>query len=196
MNKTKVMPGILITVAGGTVMIISMVFAIIHFSGSLYKDIYTFNIDLQSSSMSVTSKRFFIKEEKELSLWLKLPNRQIENKDFKINVFLIDENNNVVAEFNENFRFGYFRNSSGEGQYYKTGQYSFPSGFNGYLRYETKGKWVPPFKGKRVLRQASVSSFPTKQIGLFIIGIFLLVVGIGIIAKNSKRPMTNKVVGM
>ena len=193
MNKTKVIPGILITIAGGTIMITSMVFAIIHFAGNLYDDIYTFNVDMLLSSTPAITKKISIKEKKELSLWLKLPNRQIENKDLKITVFLIDENNNVVAEFNENFRSGYFRNSSGDGQFYKIGQYSFPSGFNGYLRYETKGKWVPPFKGKFVLRQASVASFPIKQISSFIIGIFFLVVGIGTIAKNCKRQKTNKV---
>jgi hypothetical protein len=48
MNKIKVMLGILITVAGGIIMVTSMVFAIIHFAGALYEDIHAFNIDLQT----------------------------------------------------------------------------------------------------------------------------------------------------
>ena len=186
MNKTKVILGILITVAGGIIMVASMVFAIIHFAESLYEDIHTFNINLQASSIPLTTTKFFIKEEKNLSLWLKLANRQIENKDFEIDVFLIRKNDIVDAKFNEDFRFGYLRNSSGKGQYYKIGKHSFHSGFNGYFRYETRGTWGPPFRGKLVLRQGSASSFPVKQIELFVIGIFVLVVGVGTIVKNSR----------
>lgn len=186
MNRTKVILGILITVAGGIIMVTSMVFTIIHFAGSLYEDIHTFDINLQASSTPSRTTGFSIEAEKDLSLWLKLPNRQIENKGFEIDVFVIGKNDIVTAKFNEDFKFGYFRNSSGKGQYYKIGEHSFRSGFNGYLRYETKGKWIPPFKGKLVLRQRSTSSFPTKQIGLFVLGIFLLVVGIGTIVKNSR----------
>jgi hypothetical protein len=107
---------------------------------------------------------FSLKEERDLSLWLKLPNRQIENKDFEIDVFLVGENDTVDAKFNEDFRLGYFRNSSGKGQYYKIGVHSFPGDFSGHFRYKSKGKWVPPFQGKLVLRQDSAPSFPIKQI--------------------------------
>ena len=119
MNKIKVILGILITVAGGIIMVTSMVFAIIHFAGNLHEDIRTFNINLQNSPTSSATQKFSIKEEKSLFLWLKLPNRQIENKDFEIDVSLIRENDIEEAKFNEDFRFGYFRNSSGKGQYYK-----------------------------------------------------------------------------
>ncbi len=179
--------GILITVAGGIIIATSMVFAIMHFAGSLYKDLHIFNINLQATPVPLKTKEFSIKEGKELSLWLKLPNREIENKDFAMSVFLIGKNDIVDTKFNEDFRFGYFRNSSGEGQYYKIGKHHFHSGFNGYFRYETKGKWVPSFEGKLVLRQDSSSFYPVKQIGLFVVGIFVLVVGIGTIVKNSKN---------
>jgi hypothetical protein len=192
MNKTKILLGILIAIAGGVVMITSMVFAIINFAGNLYEDIHVFNINLQTPSAPSITTGFSIKEEKDLSLWLKAPNRQIENKDFEIEVFLIEKNDSADTKFNEDFRFGYSRNSSGEGQYYKLGKHSFQSGFNGYFRYKTKGTWVPAFKGNLVLRQELTSSFPVKQMGFFVIGIFVLVVGIGTIAKNSKKQITNK----
>lgn len=191
MNKTKVILGILITVAGGIIMITSMVFAIIHFAGSLYKDIHTFDIMLRSAPVSATTTGFSIEEESDLSIWLKLPDRRIENKDFEIAVFLIGQNDVVVAELNEDFGFGYFRNSSGTGQYYKIGEHTFPSGFNGSLRYETKGTWVPPFNGELVLRQSSTASLPIRKIGLFVLGLFVLIVGIGTIAKNSTRQISH-----
>ncbi|MBU1344560.1 MAG: hypothetical protein KKD66_23350 [Proteobacteria bacterium] len=103
MNKTKVILGILITIAGGIIIVTSMVFAIIHFSGNLYKDIQTFNINLHASSKPSITTEFSIKEKKDLSLWLKLPNRQIENKDFEIDVSLIRENDIEEENFNENF---------------------------------------------------------------------------------------------
>ena len=186
MNKAKFILGIFITILGGAIMIFSMVSAIMHFVGSLHEDICIFNINLQDSPTSSATSKFYIEEEKNLSLWLKLPNRRIENKEFEIDVSLVGENDIVDAKFNEDFRFGYFRNSSGRGQYYKLGKHSFRSGFNGYFRYETKGKWVPPFNGQLVLRQSSASSFPVKQIGLFVIGIFVLVVGVGTIVKNRR----------
>jgi len=187
MNRAKVTLGILITVAGGIIMVTSMVFAIIHFSGNLYEDIQTFNINLRTSSAPSTTTEFSIKEGKDISLWLKLPNRQIENKNFVIDISFIYGNDMVETKFNEDFSSGYFRNSSGKGQYYKIGKHLFRNSFNGYLSYKTKGKWVAPFRGALVLREDPASSFPIKQIGLFIIGIFVLVVGICTIAKNSKK---------
>lgn len=184
MNKAKFTSGIVIALLGGAIMLFSMLSAIIHLTGKLYKDIRTFNINLQASRTSSVTAKFSIEKEKALSLWLKLPNRQIENKDFKIDVFLIGENDALDAKFGEDFKLGYFRNSSGKGQYYKLGSHSFPSGFNGYLRYEAKGKWAPPFKGELVLRESSASSFPVEQIKLFVAGILGLVIGISTIVKN------------
>jgi hypothetical protein len=181
------MLGILITVIGGIIIIISMVSAIIHLAGNLYEDIQTFDINLHTSSKPSTTTEFSLKEKKDLSLWLKIPNRQIENKDFEIDVLLIGQNDIVEAKFNEDFRYGYFRNSSGEGQYYKIGKHSFPGSFNGYLHYETKGDWVPPFNGKLVLRQGSASSFAIKQMGMLVAGILVLIIGVGTIARNSKK---------
>ena len=165
-------------------MLFSMVSAITHIAGSLYEDLRTFNIDLRNSPSSSTTSVFSLAEEKSLSLWLRLPDRRIENKAFAIDVFLIGKNDTVEAEFNEDFKFGYSRNSSEEGQYYKLGSHSFPGDFNGSFRYETTGEWVPPFNGQLVLRQGSAFSVPVKQIGFFVVGIFVLLVGIGTIAKN------------
>ena len=185
MNRAKFTLGIIIAVFGGAIMLFSMVSTIIQVAGNLYEDIRTFNIDLQDSPTSSATPRFSLAEEKSLSLWLRLPDRRIENKAFEIDVFLLGNNDLVATEFNEDFEFGYFRNSSGKGQYYRLGSHSFCGGFNGYFRYETTGKWVPPFDGQLVLRRSSGFSVPVKQIGLFVAGIFVLLVGIGTIAKNS-----------
>ena len=184
MHKVKFTLGIVFAVLGGTIMLFSMVSAITHIAGSLYEDLRTFNIDLRNSPSSSTTSVFSLAEEKSLSLWLRLPDRRIENKAFAIDVFLVGKNDTVEDEFNEDFKFGYSRNSSEEGQYYKLGSHSFPGGFNGSFRYETTGEWVPPFNGQLVLRQGSAFSVPVKQIGFFVAGIFVLLVGIGTIAKN------------
>ena len=165
-------------------MLFSMVSATIQVAGNLYEDIRTLNIDWPDSPTSSVTPKFSLVEEEPLSLWLRLPDRKIENKAFAIGVSLVGDDDLVEAEFNEDFEFGYSRNGSGKGQYYKLGSYSFPGGFNGYFRYETTGQWVPPSSGQLVLRRSSGFSIPLKQIGLFVVGIFVLLVGIGTIAKN------------
>ena len=183
-NKTKIVLGVFIALLGGIIMVTNMVFAIISTSGKLYEDAYIFDVNFQEF---LKTPQLTINKNQKLSIWLKVPNRQIENKDIEFTASLVGRDDNVNAKFNENFRLGYLRNSSGTGQYYRLGEHHFDDNFNGYFRCETKGKWIPPYKGHLVLREGKGISVPVKNIGLFIIGIFILMVGIGTIIKNSKQ---------
>ena len=166
-------------------MLISMIFGIIQYSGSLYENIQVFGIELPSPPAALKTSLFTIEENQIISVWLKYPDRRIENKDFKIAISLVGQNGKFLAKFVEDFNFGYFRNSTGEGQYYKLGEHAFKNGFIGYLQYETGGTWIPTRAVKLVLRRPLPFSLPLKQIGFFIMGIFVLVTGIATIAKDS-----------
>ena len=187
MNNMKTILGILVTIAGGVVMVTCMVFAIIHVAGSLYEDVHSFDVVLPVSPESSATPLFSIKAGKLLSLWLKTPDRQIENKAFEINVSLLNENGDAQADFNEDFKFGFLRNSAGNGQFYRLGEYRFDDSFNGYFRYEVVGNWRPQYKTSLVLRETKSVAMPVKQIGGFVLGVFVLITGIGTIAKNRNQ---------
>jgi hypothetical protein len=134
------------------------------------------------SPLSSKTDNFREKRGNKASVWLKVHNRQIENKDFVISVSFVGENGKKKAELAKNFRFGYLRNSAGKEQYYKLGSHLFENDFSGYLSYTTSGTWIPPFEGFLVIRR-----LPLRQISVFLIGIIILITGIGTIAKNRKH---------
>ena len=187
MNKRKLILGVFIIALGGIIMLTSMVSGIIYFAANLYEDIHTFPAKLPDSPLSSKTDNFREKRGNEVSVWLKVHNRQIENKDFVISVSIVEENGKKKAEFAENFRFGYLRNSAGKGQYYKLGSHLFENDFSGYLSYTTSGTWIPPFEGFLVIRRSQGLPLPLRQISVFLIGIIILITGIGNIAKNRKR---------
>lgn len=186
MNKTKFLLGILITILGAIIMLVSMVSGIALFAEAIYEDIYAFPARLSISTDNLETDSFSVKAGNNFSLWLKVPNRKIENKDFTFSANLVEQNGRTIADFGEDFRFGYLRNSYGRGQYYKLGSHNFRDDFIGYLSYATSGKWIPPYDGFLVIRKSNPLTLPLKQIGIFVTGIFILITGIGTIAKNKK----------
>lgn len=170
-------------------MIANMVAIIQHFAGTLYEDVQEFPLSWsQTDSIESRTRDFTITNKNDLSFWLKMPDRQIENKDVTLQVSLVDAGGRILTEVGEDFRIGYLRNSFGRGQYYKLGAYRFPADFKGYLRYDIGSGWVPPsHNGLLVLRRSQPFSLPIRPILIFLAGILVLVTGIGTIVRQAQQ---------
>ncbi len=185
MNKTKFTIGLIVAIIG-IISIASSIFFGINNIGGLYREIKVFSINFPKETDVLKTEQLEF-ESGQLSLWLKMPNRQIENKEFTFSVSLISDRQEKLANFQEDFNFGYFRQSSGQAQYYKLGEYSVEKPFSGYLSYQTTGSWEPPHSGQLALRQRTKNSlFSSEQIVSFIAGLFLTIVGFNITAKSKK----------
>lgn len=186
-KKIKIFLGILILVCAGLVMINALVLGIFYFSNSYYQDFKSFSVDLVDRSKS-------IEEDVNLpaghySFWLKLPDREIENKEVKFETSLIDKNSQrSLAVMNEDFSFGYFRNSDGVYQYYKIGDYKTENGFSGNIVSIYLGDWSPGCDSELVARTSHANNFfSLTLLKLFIAFAFVvlfLVVGIRMISKK------------
>jgi hypothetical protein len=189
MHKPKLILGTLLTIMGGGIMLIGIVLGTHRSISRSYRDIYTFPVSLTQISESENKIRFRTRGQVDFSFWLKVPNRKIEHKKFSFNVTLVSSSGRRQNSFGENFRFGYFRNSTVNGQYYKLGRYRSDSEFNGYLYYRGDGKWKPAQDGAIVLRRQENVTLPVKSIYVFTVGLFGMLLGIGTIAKNKTRPV-------
>lgn len=179
--KNKRLLAITVTVMGGLAVLMALLAVISSFAGGLYEDVHVFELDLKGSSKPLRTTQFTRVDQRDFSLWLKLPDRQIENKQIEFDVLLIGKGGTVDAKFKQGFLSGFVRNSSGKGQYYRLGEHSFEKGYTGAFRYQVRGSWKPPFKGKLVLRQSLSASVPIQSIGFLIMSILLLLFGVGMI---------------
>ncbi len=186
MDKSKFILGIAITLLGGSVMLESMISGISHFTGKFHDNFQTYSIGLQAPRAALETSFISVEEGQLLSVWLKYSNRQIENKNLKIAVFLIDEDGNIISKFEKDFRFGRFLNSVRKVRYNKLGEYYSSKEFRGYLHYELDGTWTPSKTSALVIRKSPPVFLPLRQIGFFMAGILVLIVGIETIAKNYK----------
>ena len=179
MNKPKLIFGVVLMLLGGSITLIGMVLGIKHFASGTYRDIHTFPISLTQENDSQQNLRFRTRGKIDFSFWLKMPDRKIENKKFRFGVALINSNGVQKVRFEENFRFGFSRNSAGNGQYYRLGRFHSENEFNGYLQYRSRGKWRPASDGYIVLRRQEPTAMPVKSIWTFFIGLSGLIAGFG-----------------
>ena len=192
MNKSKYILGIAITILGGSIVLESMISGIFHFTEKLYEDFKTYNIELQALQDPIKTSFFSVEEGQLFSVWLRCSTIQVENKNLKIAVSLIDEDGNIIREIQKDFRFGYFRDSAENIRYFKLGEYYFRKEFRGYLQYELDGTWTSTVTSALIVRISPPALLPLRQIGFFVVGIFALIVGIETIVKNSKKRITFK----
>lgn len=187
MNQSKLILGIVITMLSGAIILESMISGKSHFAGDLYEDFQTINIELQALQTPLKTPFFSVEEGQILSVWFRYAIRQIENKNLKISIFLIDEDEHIIGEFGKEFRFGDFSNRERKVKYFKLGKHTFRKEFRGYLQYELDGTWTPSKTSAFILRKSQPVPLPLKQIGFFVLGLFALFVGIETIARNSKK---------
>ena len=183
MKKPKLIFGVALVFLGSSIMLTGMVLGIRHFASGTYRDIHTFPISLTQENGSQQNLRFRTRGKIDFSFWLKMPDRKIENKKFRFGVALVNSEGVRKVNFEENFRFGYLRNSAGQGQYYRLGRFQSENEFNGYLKYRSSGKWRPTSDGYIVLRRQEPLAMPVKSIWTFFIGLAGLIAGIGTMVK-------------
>ncbi len=185
-SKEKFILGIFVTIAGGTLLITSLVFGIISITNGLYEDVYTFPVRLSLKNNQDIAGTFSAKADQVFSFWLKVPDRRIENKDFQLSVIIDDLASSAQTTWHSDFTFGYLRNSSGQGQYYQLGTHRFNKDFYGSLNYIAHGQWVAPYNAYLVIRKVKSLQWPKIQILLFAIGFIVLIQGINCLQKNLK----------
>lgn len=176
-------------------MIVSLVTTIVYAAKVAYTDIASTPVELrhniEDKQEEVTIPRG------EYSFWLKMPGRSIENKDAKFYIYLFNDYDNEidesVAEMSEDFNLGYYRNSYGQGQYYKIGSYNFGEDFFGSIVYGYKGTWDPGYGGELVIRQTNDFALTGKLIQLILVFVFgLLLLVIGVLTITRSRKLVNK----
>ena len=183
MNRLIMVLGKIIVLFGAIIISGSVVLGILSFTGEQYEDMQIFKIDL--SEKAENSIYFSANTGEPISVWLKVPDRELENKNFSINVFFIGPKGVKIATFKENFHFGYYRSSLDDGHYYKLGSYGFDEAFNGNLNYTIDGTWFPSYSGFLIMRRQNLFSIPWEEIILFITGSLILLLGIKISIKNK-----------
>lgn len=184
--REKFILGIFVTVAGGTLLITSLVFGIIYITNGLYEDVYTFPARLSLTNGQDIAGTFRAEKDQLFSFWLKVPDRRIENKNFQLSVIIDDLASRAQTTWNTDFTFGYLRNSSGQGQYYQLGTYRFNNEFYGTLKYIAQGEWVAPYNAYLVIRKVKSLNWPKLHILLFLIGFILVFQGINSLQRNLR----------
>ncbi len=186
-TKERIVLGIMAAIFGGTVIITSLVFGIISIANSRYNDIHTFTVTLTGQKEVSACGNFTAKKNEHLSFWLKVPDRRIENRDFQLSVNISDFNKATDTTWKNDFRFNSWRNSSGQGQYYHLGTYDFKNDFTGSICYKNTGKWVAPYNGALVIRRIKPFKMPWRDLGFFLSGLLLFVLGLKTFLKNKKH---------
>ncbi|MFH1093865.1 MAG: hypothetical protein V1739_06910 [Candidatus Omnitrophota bacterium] len=184
--KEKFILSIFVVIAGGTLIITSLVFGIISITNGLYEDVYTFPVRLSLKNDQEIAGNFSAKTDEFFSFWLKVPDRRIENKDFQLKVIIVDLGSRAQTTWHSDFTVGYLRNSSGQGQYYQLGTHRFNKEFYGSLNYIAQGQWVTPYNAYLVIRRIKSLQWPSLHILLFAIGFIVLFRGINSLQKSLK----------
>lgn len=186
-SKEKCICSIVLTIVGGTLLITSIAFGVIHITNGLYEDIYTFPARLSHKNSQETAGTFIAKADNVFSFWLKVPDRRIEEQDFRLSVILDDLASDLQTTWYCDFKTAYLRDSSGQGQYYQIGTHRFIDDFYGRLKYLANGKWVAPYNAYIVVRKVKALKWPKKQILLSFIGLIILCHGINLLIKYLKK---------
>jgi hypothetical protein len=184
-KKERFVVGIILAIAGGTIMITSAVFGIRQIAQDRYEDLYSFSVKLTGQKKESVCGGFTAKKNEDLSFWLKVPDRRIENSDLQLEINLSDANKVTDVSWKNDFSFGFWRNSSEKGQYYHLGTQHYKSDFTGTVCYMTKGTWKAPYNGALVIRSLKPFNIPFRDLGFFCVGLLLLSVGIKGILKNK-----------
>lgn len=184
MNKTKITAGI-ITMAVGLLMIIgSSVDAIIDSSSTLYIEKQAFDVSFKENDVTIP---YLHPDKKKISFWLALPDINIEAKDFKFTVSILDTDKKVLEGFRRDFAFKTTRQDIDNKFYYKLGSYKFPYDFDGYINYKTEGNWMPETTAMLSLKESNKTAFSGGQILVSFSGCLLLLFGFIVLIRNTSE---------
>ena len=178
--------GIATVILASLIALYGLIGGISYYAGNTYGDEVAFPVTLRRKNVVMPTAPYGVAEQVQRSVWLKVPDRQIENKDFQILVRIIDRQGETLAEMEENFRMGYLRSSAGDQQYYRLDGVEFPAGFSGYLQYVTSGEWEAPYDGTLVLRYRRKSTHPFKYGLVLAVGVMILMIGLRQIPQGTQ----------
>lgn len=188
MKISKLVIGILTTVCASLILIACLVLGISYFTGRYYIDIKSFDFQAEDGLSKSENIELF---QGDYSFWVKMPDRKIENKNAQISVLLFSHSGEEEASMEEDFSFGYYRNSSGEGQYYLVGSHNFSEDFSGALNFVFTGDWSSSQSGEMVIREAHPNNLITKEalilLGAILLGVLLLIAGIKVISRSRVK---------
>ncbi len=180
----KALIGMFLLIVAGTAIIVSLTSGLCSFAEQIYSDEYDFPVRMTANQQPVCAGFFVAGTGQTLSFWLKVPDRRVENQDFRMKIDVYRADHTLLTEFNPDFKYGHFRDSSNDGQYYKIGSYYFKKRFEGYVCYESWGKWRAPYNGSLTLRRIKSVPLPEAQTTVFFIGLAGMLAGILLLAKN------------
>ncbi|MCA9402667.1 MAG: hypothetical protein KC897_02700 [Candidatus Omnitrophica bacterium] len=170
--------GIALIIVSSFITIYGLVGGISQISGQIYRDDLVYPVSLHNPGKELQTALLSVDRNETRSFWLRVPDRRIENRDMQFQLRLIDGAGNAVADWSEDFRSGYLRNSTGRRHYYRIGQHDFTAGFTGYFRYATGGSWRPTYNGVLVLRDKGQGAVPYKFLGVIGVGVMILIIGL------------------
>jgi len=172
-------------------MIVSFIDGLPKLIGSDFQGAQTFPFEISKTPLTALTEEVLITDNVELSIWIKLPNRQIESKNFTVSVSFEPADKSQSVELRKKFGLWHTRSSFGQGQYYKIGAHRFANGFVGKLLIVSEGKWRPGYDASIVLRknEESLRSILLPPVLFFISGAFLIVLGVFVIRGRTKGKM-------
>lgn len=184
MNKSRVTAGIVIMAIGLLMINTSSIDAIIDSSSQLYKEVQSHNVDLEQKSETIA---FNNEDKKKISFWLALPNRDVENKDFKMTIAILDSNKEIIKGFRRDLAFKTIRQDIDDKHYYKLGDHTFGYSFKGFIKYEIEGDWLPETNATLSLKENRKTSFSTNQILVALGGGIVLALGFVVLVRNTSE---------
>ena len=184
MNKPKITAGIVIMAFGLLMINVSSIDAIIDSSSQLYSEVQSHPIDLENKSEILN---FNNTDKKRISFWLALPNKDIEQKDFKIVISILDSKQRVIKGFRRDFSFKTTRQEIDNHFHYKLGDHKFGRSFEGYIKYELEGNWLPETQPTLSIKENRKTSFSNNQALAAFTGGMLLILGFVVLVRNTSK---------
>ena len=177
MSKGKLLIGIFIIVFGTGLIFTNLFVGIKEMVKSGFEEAYAFPITFERL-ISQNTPSFYLDPGEKVSVWLRLPDRKAENKDFSFHVTVINEAGETVEQMAEDFRFGYFRSSYGRGQFYRIGKFRTKQPLNGIMIFQAGGEWAPDQGGELVLRKEKGAKVSLTVVFGLMVGITLVILGV------------------
>lgn len=184
MNKPKVTAGIVIMAIGLLMINTSSIDAIIDSSRQLYQEVETHNIDLVKKTETIA---FNNETKRKISFWLVLPDRNIEDKNFKIVLSVLDSNKAFIKGFRRDLAFKTTRQEIDGKFYYKLGDHKFGYDYEGYIKYELEGDWLPETSPTLSFKENRKTSFSNNQVLVSLGGAIFLALGFVVLIRNTSE---------
>jgi len=177
MSKGKLIIGLTIIVFGAGLIFTNLFVGIKEMVKGGFDEAYAFPVTFERL-ISQSTPGFYLDPGEKASVWIRMPHREVENKDFSFHVTVINESGETVKQMAEDFNFGYFRSSYGQGQFYRIGTFQTKPSLRGIMIYQAGGEWAPPYGAELVLRkEIGMKASLTVIFGLMV-GVTLVILGI------------------